>query len=210
MRIIKAVSGNKDKQRTYKENCAKYKKAIQEEFYFESMLITYAMIEDRLRSFLYHIGALNDRQSKSANCKKTKQQLRKIVSIYKRGKKENDSLGITNISGKIKIIRCTLEWASTVNGGYEDDKYLMALKNHYEGNIDIYEMLETLEELCNWLDYRNEIMHALLNKNIDSLHSKLKERTLQGMELARKIDIFVSRVKRRNYIRRSINLCIER
>lgn len=209
MRKIEAVSNNRDKQRTYRENCAKYKKAIQEEFYFEAMLIAYAMLEDRLRSFLYHIGALANRQSTAVNCKKTKNQLREIVSVHKTDK-ENDSLGITNITGKIKIIRCTLGWAVNVEHGYEGDRYLITLKNQYEGNIDIHEALETLQELCEWLDYRNEIMHALLNKNIDSLRLDLKERTIQGMELARKIDGFVSQVKKRNYIRRSIKLCIEK
>ena len=209
MRKIEAVSSNRDKQLTYKENCAKYKKAIQEEFYFEAMLISYAMMEDRLRSFLYHIGALANRESIKVSCSKTNKQLKEIVNAYKRNK-ENSSLGITNITGKMKIIRCTLEWVSTVDSGYEDDKYLVALKNQYEGNIDIQEMLSVIEELYEWLDYRNEIMHALLNKNVDSLHIELRRRTLQGMELARKIDSFVSYVKKRNYVRRSIKLCIEK
>lgn len=209
MRKINAVVDNKDKARTYKVNCSKYKKAIQEEFYFEAMLISYAVLEDRLRSFLYHIGALANRNSIKINCMKTKNQLKDIVSLYK-SDKENESLGITNITGKIKIIRCTLEWELCVNGGYEDDKYLVSLKNQYESNIDVQDALKTLAELFEWLDYRNEIIHALLNKNIDSLHTELKERTLQGMELARKIDSFVSCVKKRNYIRRSIGLCVEK
>ena len=209
MRKIEAVSSNRDKQLTYKENCAKYKKAIQEEFYFEAMLISYEMIEDRLRSFLYHIGALANRESIKVSCTKTKNQLKEIVDAYKM-KKENNSFGITNITGKLKIIRCTLEWAATVEDGYEDDKYLVALKNQYEGNIDIQETLSVIEELYEWLDYRNEIMHALLNKNVDSLHTELRERTIQGMELARKVDSFVSHVKKRNYIRRSIKLCVEK
>ena len=209
MRKICPVSNNIDKQRTYKENCAKYKKAIQEEFYFEAILISYAMLEDRLRSFLYHIGALANRQSIRVDCKKTKNQLREIVSVYKSDKEAN-SLGITNITGKIKVIQCTLEWAVNVEAGYKEDRYLVALKNQYEGNIDIQEMLETLKVIREWLQYRNEIMHALLNKNIDSLNIELRIRTLQGMELARKIDGFVSNVKKRNYIRRSVNLCTDK
>lgn len=209
MRKICPVSNNTDKQLTYKENCAKYKKAIQEEFYFEAMLISYAMMEDRFRSFLYHIGALANRDSIKVSCGKTNKQLKEIIDTYKRNK-ENNSLGIINITGKMKIIRCTLEWAATVDGGYEDDKYLLALKNQYDGNVDIQEMLSVLEEIREWLDYRNEIIHALLNKNIDSLHTELKKRTIQGMELARKVDSFVNRVKKRNYIRRSIKLCVDK
>ena len=63
-RLIQPVSDNKDKQRTYTENMAKYKKAIAGEFFFEAMLIDYAMLEDRLRSFLYYIGLLKSRDSK--------------------------------------------------------------------------------------------------------------------------------------------------
>ncbi len=127
MPVINAVSGNKDKQRTYREQYLKYNKAVKEEFFCEAILISYAMIEDRLRSFLYHIGALANRNSINVNCKKTKAQLKEIVLEYKT-EKENNNLGIKNISGKIKIIRCTLEWAATVTAGYKEDKYLSTLK----------------------------------------------------------------------------------
>ena len=142
--------------------------------------------------------------------------MREIVSRYKnigtrnKKNKENDSLGISNITGKMKIIRCTLLWGLNVCGGYEGDVYLKTLKNQYEGCLDIQEVLDVFWKIEEWLDYRNEIMHALLNKNVDSLHAELKKRTLQGMELARKVDSFVNRVKKRNYIRRSIKLCIEK
>lgn len=208
-RKINPVKNNIDKQHTYKENCAKYKKAVAGEFYFEAMLIAYAMLEDRLRSFLYHIGALERRESIRIRCGKTKEQLSQMVDAHKR-RGENNSLGITSISGKIKVIRCTFEWAINTDGGYENDKYLKALKSQYEGNIDIGDVLDFFEELDEWLKYRNEVIHALLNKNTDSLNEQLAEKTQRGMELARKCDRFVVAVKKRNYIRRSINMSIEK
>ena len=57
-RLIDPVNDNKDKENTYRTNLRRYNKAMKEGFYFEAMLIDYAMMEDRLRSFLYHIGLL--------------------------------------------------------------------------------------------------------------------------------------------------------
>ena len=60
-RMIKPVIDNADKQRTYREHKARYKKAMENEFYFEALLIDYALMEDRLRSMIYHMGFLRDR-----------------------------------------------------------------------------------------------------------------------------------------------------
>ena len=53
-RQIKQVEDNKEKQQTYSKQLGRYKLAIRNEFYFEAMLIVYAMLEDRLLSFLYY------------------------------------------------------------------------------------------------------------------------------------------------------------
>lgn len=48
---IASVDNNYDKQMTYREQLGKYKVAMEHAFYFEALLIVYAMMEDRLRSF---------------------------------------------------------------------------------------------------------------------------------------------------------------
>lgn len=204
-REIEIVCNNYEKQYTYKQNCIKYKKAMQEEFYFEAMLIAYAMLEDRLRSFLYHIGALSTRESRRVGCAKNKQQLK---SIIKEELKLDKMPSVMQITGKIQIIRSTLHWALNVAGGYKDDKYLNALKYQYEGNIDIQAMLDLLDEIEKWLNYRNEVNHGLLNKNVHNLNEKLAEKTENGMLLAKRTDEFVKAIKKRNYIRKSINLSV--
>ena len=130
-RLIQPVSDNKDKQKTYAENMAKYKKAMAGEFYFEAMLIDYAMLEDRLRSFLYHIALLKSRESYKADNTPVKTEIKAIVAEYK-DKDENDSLTISSISGKIKIVRSTLKWAVNICGT-DNDPYLAILKKQYEG-----------------------------------------------------------------------------
>ena len=61
-----------------------------------------------------------------------------------------------------------------------------------------------------WCKYRNEIIHALMNKHIESLQEKLETKVQQGMGIARKIDSFVSKTKRRDIIRKAANLKIEK
>ena len=60
-RKIQPVTDNLDKQRTYREHKGRYKRAMENEFFFEALLIDYALLEDRLRSMIYHMGFLKDR-----------------------------------------------------------------------------------------------------------------------------------------------------
>lgn len=202
-RKIKPVADNKDKQRTYQAQKGRYKRAVESGFFFEALLIDYALLEDRLRSMLYHMGFLVDRTafkiwSKKRNC------LCEIVSVYKKDN-EDCRLGITNISGKAKIVRCVLEWAAYTEGGYQQDRYLSALKSQCEG-LDIDGLLSSLEDLQNWCAYRNEVVHGLMNKNLESLSDEIKEYAETGMQLANFFDSQVRILKAGNKIRRSTNL----
>ena len=184
-RKIKPVTDNMDKQRTYREHKGRYKRAMENEFFFEALLIDYALLEDRLRSMLYHMGFLKDRAAFKI-WKKRVPCLQKIVFAYK-DKDETSQLGITNISGKAKIVRCVLKWAAYTEGGYQQDKYLSALKSQCEG-LDIEGLLSALDELKDWCAYRNEVIHGLMNKNLESLSDELKVRAKNGMQLAAFLD----------------------
>lgn len=203
-RLIQPVSDNKDKQRTYAENMAKYKKAMTGEFYFEAMLIDYAMLEDRLRSFLYYIALLKDRESYKADNRFVKTRIKAIVAEHK-DKDENDSLSISSISGKIKIVKSTLRWA--INSCVTDnDPYLTILKKQYGDTLDVCDVLNRLSDISDWCAYRNEVIHALLNKNTGSLMKELPLQAERGMELARFMDDQVKKLKKGNVIRRKLKL----
>ncbi len=202
-RMIKPVIDNADKQRTYREHKVRYKKAMENEFYFEALLIDYALLEDRLRSMIYHMGFLRDRSCFKIWNKKT-DFLKDVVSIYKE-KDESYQLGISSISGKIKIVRCVLKWTACTEGDYQKDKHLVALKNKCEC-LDIDGLLIAFEKLNEWRDYRNEVIHALMNKNIDSLSVELKQRAEEGMTLATFFDNQEKTLKRGNIIRKSAGL----
>ena len=205
IRIIQPVQNNEEKWQTYARYKTQLTKAIKYEFYLEAMMIEYAILEDRMRSFIYHIGGLSTRMSKSIGSKRTKSQLKAIVLKYKNDN-EPDHLGITNISGKQKIIKCVLRWSSDETKQIEDDNYLTALNKQIKERINAEEMLELFERIDEWCAFRNEVVHALLNKNITSVDCHLSEYVLAGKQLVDKLSGFETKIKYGNKVRRAVNL----
>lgn len=201
---IKRASNNAEKQETYRYLLGRYKRAVTNEFYFEALIIVYAMLEDRLRSIIYYSGGLKNRSAKSF-CKKggVDRIIRDLIRDYITDN-EDDSLGLSNITNKMKIVRCLTKWSSETEKQYEDE-FILLLKTQYE-SIDAYEMLEQLEQLRVWLDYRNEIIHGLLNKNMDSLYSQLYIKVEEGMKIARYFDSQCKVLKKNDKIRRYLKL----
>ena len=207
-RLITPVANNLEKYYTYREYISRYNRAMKEAFYFEALLIDYAILEDRLRSFLYHMGALKNRKSTSIDCQKTRGLLKQIVNDYSE-KNESKNLGISSITGKMRVVRCVAMWASTVSQISLDNKYGIVLKCRME-DIDIDRLLGTLTEIHEWCQYRNEIIHCLLNKNTDSVSSNIVEQAAKGFFLARELDVQIREFKRGNIIRKKLNLPTER
>ena len=87
-----------------------------------------------------------------------------------------------------------------------DDKYLLALRRQYDKYIDTGSLMETLSDIEDWCAYRNEIIHALMNKSIEDVELGLAEKAAYGMRLCRELDSQVDRLKNGNKIRRSLNL----
>ena len=203
-RKIKPVSDNLEKQQTYAKNMARYNSAMSQGFYFEALVIDYAMIEDRLRSMLYHMAMLKDRkQIKLWN--QTKDKLYVMATFNGTGKPRYSA---TTLSGKLAIVREAILWATGVTEGYGNDRYLTALKLQIE-SLDADALLQTMDAIVQWKDYRNEIIHSLLNKNVDSIVEKAAEVALQGMQLARELDAHERLMKKGHTIRRSCGLTTE-
>lgn len=201
---VKVVSNTKDKQNTYRHLLGKYRRAINSECYFEALIITYAMIEDRLRSIIYYSGGLANRTARTFNKKNgVNNMVRTVIADYIK-ESEDDSLGLTTITNKMKIVRCLTVWASETEKQY-DDEYIILLKAQYEA-LDAYEMIQKLQELSEWLVYRNEIIHGLLNKNMDSLYSELGSKVEDGMLLARYFDNQCKIFKKNNKVRKYLKL----
>ena len=108
-------------------------------------------------------------------------------------------MDLGQISTKEKLIRNTLTW-TLVDKGIPEETYLAVLKSEYEG-LDIGGLLTTLDQIDVWREYRNEIIHGLLNKNVTSVDAELKSKVETGMEYARFIDSQVMALKKKNVIR---------
>ncbi len=198
-RKIQPVDSNADKHRTYSENMARYNLAMKQEFYFEAMLIDYAILEDRLYSMLYHIGALESRTD-TRLYKPTQKQIKAIVNRYD---PNVSRFAITELSSKTKILRSIARWAGETAGEPENDKYLSLLKEQFSAVEDMETAFQCLDD---WRDYRNEVIHGLMNKNMDSLHTELSQRCADGMKLARYFDSQLRLIKKGNRIRRALKL----
>ena len=112
--LVKQVKNNADKQLTYRVLLGRYKKALNNGFNFEAMIIVYAMLEDRLRSFLFYSGAFRQRNAKKLNVRKTKKQLRNIYFGSPELASEK-KMSINKISVKIELIRKIIEWINIDN-----------------------------------------------------------------------------------------------
>lgn len=189
--IINSVSNDHEKYETYTALLEKYALALSNEFYFEAILIVYAMMEDRLKSFLFHIGAIKDLESNKLDVFESREQLK---SIYYRYSGNKDRIDLRKISVKRNLINSILKWTNSSDND-EDDKYLSDLKRKCI-LIDSDKFSGMMEQAENWCNFRNNIIHALMNKNIKSINKNLRENIEVGMKLARYIDSQVKIVKK--------------
>ena len=216
-RLIAPVKTMQEKYETYAAEMKRLKKALDEGFYFEAMLIDYALLEDRLRSFVYHAGLLADRNAKNLlpNKNKAREGFNGLVERVETWKRKNgqeamcdfqiEHLSPNKISGKIFIIRTIVLWSSTLERLPDESRYLQALRRQCE-SLDAAALLETLDALEKWKDYRNEVIHSLMNKRLQSVQQELPEQAERGLQLARMLDQQVRLLKKGNTIRKAARL----
>ncbi len=202
-RQIEPVHNNYEKYLAYKTQIARYKKAVSNEFYFEAILIDYAMMEDRLISIFYHIGVIDNRNVSVKVTKRTGKYLELILD--KRPPKS-----LSTIGSKIELLQAILKWVESDTPIEPDQKYLILLRNHCRQQVDIPDFLNKLDEINNWRKYRNEIIHSLLNKNSSAVNEKLEEKAIEGKDLARFIDDQSAKIRKGNVLRRCLKLKVEK
>lgn len=219
-RVISPVETMQEKYETYRAEMARLKVALQQGFYFEAMLIEYALLEDRLRSFVYHAGLLQNR--KASHLLPGKNAVRKdfnrIAQRVKTWKLEDgketentsnfERLSVNKISDKIYIVRTIVLWSSELESLPDESRYLQALRGQCE-SLDAAALLETLDAIDTWRMYRNEVIHSLMNKRMESVQQKLSEQVEQGVQLARQLDAQVTILKKNNRIRKAARLPIQ-
>ncbi len=219
-RVISPVETMQEKYETYRAEMARLKGALQQGFYFEAMLIEYALLEDRLRSFVYHAGLLQNR--KASHLLPGKNAVRKdfnrIAQRVKTWKLEDgketghtsnfERLSVNKISDKMFIVRTIVVCSCELESLPDESRYLQALRGQCE-SLDAAALLETLDAIDTWRMYRNEVIHSLMNKRMESVQQKLSEQVEQGVQLARQLDAQVTILKKNNRIREAARLPIQ-
>ena len=193
---------NMEKYGNYREMMTKHKIAMKNEFYIEALIIDYCIIEDRLESFLGVIGVMNEPDNYSLGNKRNRNTLRQIYEEYgEKGKTPN----LRNISSKIMMVKALLTFADKPYEG--TDRYLTEL---YKGlqKIDRVDLSDTLTSVTEWKDYRNKIIHNVMNRKVSELLDEIGQRAEDGLIYARAIDREVKKVKKSTSIRRSVNMPI--
>ena len=199
---IKTVQGNADKYDSYKVLMARYKKANQQDFFFEMLWILYAMFEDRTSAFLYYIGFVAEDRRKAVGAKNIQQSIRGVLKL---GEKANLDFG--TLYGKTAAIKKATTWAQNTPVSDEYQKELKILLNRKA--ISSPELLQCLDGIDFWRDKRNGLTHALFAVHSYETAKELKPLAEQGYQLARTLDNAVNTLRKRNQknsIREKFNL----
>ncbi len=195
--LIKSVKTCKEKEMAFRHNMIKYKKAYSCECYLEALWITYSMIEDRTSAFLYYCGFTyaksKTRVTPSKGIKKSIRKILKMDAI-------KDKYHFDKLDYKLKAISKIINWNESDE---PENDYESILKQRIQ-KIDCNK--ELLTEIGDWKDRRNELIHALFNKNVDDADEQTKKLVDDGYKYMRAIDNCVKSLKRGKNIRQRFHI----
>ncbi len=219
---MERITSGKEKQNAYRIEYSRYKKALTQEFYLEGLVIGYAIIEDRLVSFLHYCGIVSREKENLEINKSVYPFIRTLLN-----KSEDTSIKVKDIRVKMDIVQALLELDAESAQQIEIDTkavidrqnegkkrkrriligYMIALQRKMN-NLKKAELLDFLKnQLDPWRENRNQIIHALLSKKVDGVAIAKKELSEQGYELTRTLDNeLVKPTKRGTDIRKKFNI----
>lgn len=176
--IIPNVSDSKQKQQNYQKLMDKYADAMANGYYAEAELIVYAFMEDRLRSLLFYMGAM-----KTWNAKWLTDEAAMIAGQVS---------SINDISIKTGII---LKIINKMNAQKTESEFIDNLKKKLPMS-EAKRLKTAIKGIDSWRKYRNEIVHALFNKDLNEINAGFKQHVEEGFELAREVDRYAKMLKK--------------
>lgn len=186
---INKVTSPMDKHYTYKELNIKKEKALKDKDYISVIHYSYAMIEDRLLSFLHYLYII-DRDKYPYKLESiVKDEMTALLDKNKSEKKGNDyNPNINNISTKIKIIKKIYNYK-------KDDAIIIEMKKHMDDLFSLKELKHDILKLEKWIKFRNELVHSLYNKHYEDLENKIEEQANMGIYLSNQFDNYSDLLK---------------
>ena len=96
------------------------------------------------------------------------------------------------------MVRAILRWERQ-NTDYISSDYLKKLRIQYK-EIDKNLYLKVLNDIEKWKNYRNELIHSVLENNIDSVNDTLKEKVDEGKQLITQLTELSRLVKKHSFV----------
>ena len=178
---------NEQKGKMYTETIRRYKRAMASQFYFECLLIDYALIEDRLSDFFLQIEIAERNPDRKIHFRKDQRK-----NLIESGIREvNRSL--STMESKSDLLQKILENLETPVLG--NDIQIIAMKTVLKRNR-IADLLTRsfFDQFGDWRRTRNAIVHDLMNSAPSEIDST-KEAAEKGFELFRILDRSVAKIK---------------
>jgi hypothetical protein len=198
---LPSVKNNQEKYETYKTQMERFNQAKEQGFYLEGIFILYAMLEDRLSSFLFYAGVLNNDRDKLKKNKEVKPYLEEMLASM-----GNRKYMIKRISNKVSIVQNMFTASQTMFISDSSICYQDVLSAHIKKTKKHEKVFPLLNAISIWCQARNELVHALLAKNVDQQEDKLLTLIEEGFFYCRQLDNFVRAFKRGNTIRKQFNI----
>lgn len=197
---------NTTKQRVYTQQMGRYKKAMKQGFFLEAVFIVYAMLEDRLRSFLYHSGISNSERSLTSTNKEVTQLLvaLALVDTSKAGKPIN----LVKLHTKRQVTQALLGWAQRPELANQEPEteFQEQLREKLAQLGGSQKLSVELGELEAWASERNSLVHDLLGQDPADFQEKLKTSAEKGYGIARAIDNAVKSLRKKPDLRQKYSI----
>jgi hypothetical protein len=195
--VFPVVADKMKKSLAYQTQWKRYKLAVSNGFYLEGIFILYAMMEDRLLSFLYIAGVVDYSPAQIIANEGVGPHLQVIFDTT-----DLQKIRWRNISDKIKLVRQMVIWSGTYIPDRTSPNFADVLSNKLNNTKGIDEIIPTLIQIQSWCKSRNELVHDLLNKNPEDQVDSLRALTEEGFRYLRKLSKFIRNFKYRNTIRK--------
>lgn len=183
---ITKASGNFEKHYTYLELNKRKMKSFEKKDYLSVIHYCYAMIEDRLLSFLHYLYIIDRNIYPFKFEKSVEKSFTKLM--YPNKEEETSSPNFKNLNTKIKIIKNLYNYK-------KDDPTILRVKRHMDSVLNMKDLKNDITKLSEWSKYRNEFTHSMYNKDIKSIDEHLVANAKEGLYLADRFDMYSDLLK---------------
>ena len=183
--MSRTAEPNYIKHDMYTDTISKLDRAIELGFYYEAIMLEYALIEDRLTEMLDFLGIVNRKEKSLSVTAKMRKPLRTLLGLNSTAR-----IGIQNINTKLNVL-------SLLANRTEDTEELIAYSAVYlQKKVEREKFTSTLECVRKWKDDRNTYVHGLMDKVPYDLEPQLDDLVRSGKKLFRELDSYAKKLKK--------------